>query len=58
MSITPNSKYTVGAKIYGGTRMSPHVGKGSVDKAGYKARDARARMKQQVLRDQMNRKGK
>lgn len=54
-----SSKFTVGPRRYNATSLSPQAGKGSVDPKGYNDRDARAKVKQQMLRDQIKkRKGK
>lgn len=54
-----SSKFTVGPRRYNATSMSPQAGAGSVNPKGYKDRDAKARVKQQMLKDQLKkRKGK
>lgn len=53
-----STKFTVGPRVYNGGSYSPHVGKGSVDKQGYKERDTRAKLKRQMLQDQLKKRGK
>lgn len=50
-------KFKVGAKVYNGNSMSPHAGSGNLDKGGYKQRDAKAKIKQQMLKDQIKKRG-
>lgn len=53
-----SSKFKVGARRYNGVSMAPQVGKGGVNKAGYNQRDTEARLKRQMLQDQLRKKGK
>lgn len=54
-----SSKFTVGPRVYNGSSMSPHAGKGAVNPNGYKQRDMRAKLKRQMLEDQLRkRRGK
>lgn len=52
------NKFKTGPRRYNATSLSPQAGKGSVNPKGYKERDMRAQVKQKMLRDQLNRKGK
>ncbi len=52
------NKFKQGPRRYNATSLSPQAGAGSVNPAGYKERDNKAKVKQKMLRDQLKRKGK
>lgn len=54
ISGTTANVYSLGNRVYNGMSMSPNVGPGSVDPAGYIDRDRQAAVKRQLLLQQAN----